>query len=261
MRKSRLLKETRNTNRMLSTQYELLQKTYTDNAMLFHDMNNHLQTIYHMAEDAGNMEIQTYVSRISSPVRDMASILWSGVGIVDAILNDKMKIAAKKGYSVQIDAELPSNTGIAPEDFCTILSNLLDNAIEALDRETAHSPNPPATVTSSNTEAASAPSACNPAVQSQSCSGTDSASPQIKVSLRRINHFLMIRVSNPCTEERLPKKGLFTSLKPDRFRHGWGLKSIKKAVAKYNGNFSCGITAGSFVATAMLFFPREDTDV
>ena len=229
MRRSRLLKETLNTNRMLNEQYEVLQKTYTDNAMLFHDMNNHLQTIYHMAENDGNSQIMEYVSRISSPIREISNILWSGIGIVDAIINDKKKTAERKGYTLWVDAELPSNTGIATEDFCTILSNLLDNAIESLDRQF---------------------------YMSQSSSGENSK-PQIKVSLRRINHFLMIQVSNPCTESPKQQKGLFDSLKPDKQKHGWGLKSIKKSVAKYNGSFSCDVLNDNFIATAILFFPQE----
>ena len=36
--------------RMLSLQYERLQQAWSENAMLFHDMENHLQTIYHLAE-------------------------------------------------------------------------------------------------------------------------------------------------------------------------------------------------------------------
>lgn len=227
MRKSRLLKEALNTNRMLNEQYEVLQKTYTDNAMLFHDMNNHLQTIYHMAENDGNAQIKEYVSRISSPIKEISNILWSGIGIVDAIINDKKKYAENKGYAFWFDVELPSNTGIATEDFCTILSNLLDNAIESLDRQSETSQN----------------------------SSVENFKPQIKVSLRRINRFLMIQVSNPCTEIPKPQKGLFDSLKPDKFRHGWGLKSIKKSVAKYNGSFSCDILDGNFIATAILFFP------
>lgn len=229
MRKSRLLKETLHTNRMLNEQYEVLQKTYTDNAMLFHDMNNHLQTIYHMAEDSGNTQIKEYVSRISSPVREISNILWSGIGIVDAIINAKKKYAESKGYSLWVDVELPSNTGIATEDFCTILSNLLDNAIESLDRQSG------------------IPKDSIP----------DSSNLLIKVSLRRINHFLMIQVSNPCFEIPKLQKGRFDSLKPDKLRHGWGLKSIKKSVAKYNGSFSCDISEGNFIATVILFFPQE----
>lgn len=50
MRKTELLKEAEEKNRLLHRQYVILQKNYAANAQLFHDMNHHLQVIYHLAE-------------------------------------------------------------------------------------------------------------------------------------------------------------------------------------------------------------------
>lgn len=206
-------------NDIWSRQYRLLQKAYTDNAMLFHDMDHHLQTIWHLAAQEGNTGIMEYISGIREPLSELSGILWTGVGIVDAVLNVKKELAEEKGFCLDIDAELPANTGIDAGDFCAILGNLLDNAIESMERQEAGG----------------------------------SAEP-IRVSLRRINHFLMIQVSNPCREQCLEKRGPFRSLKADAARHGWGLKSVKRAVLKYGGSFLCGMEDGRFVATAMLFF-------
>jgi len=220
-------------NDILSRQYELLQKAYADNAMLFHDMDHHLQTIYRLAEEGDNAAVMEYISRIGEPVRELSGILWTGVGIVDAILNEKKQLAGKKGYALDIDAELPANTGIALEDFCTILSNLLDNAIESMDRQLGNGFNGK-DISAGKQEALAGP---------------------IRICLRRINHFLMIRVSNPCREQVRRRKGLFSSVKKDGMRHGWGLKSVKQAVLKYGGTLSCEIERDQFVATALLFFP------
>lgn len=40
-------------NRLLHRQYEILKKNYAANAQLFHDMNHHLQVIYHLAGKRG----------------------------------------------------------------------------------------------------------------------------------------------------------------------------------------------------------------
>lgn len=216
--RNRRLEQAAYQNDIWSRQYRLLQKAYTDNAMLFHDMDHHLQTIYHLAAKEGNTAIMEYISGIGEPVRELSGILWTGVGIVDAVLNVKKELAEGKGFSLDIDAELPANTGIDPGDFCAILGNLLDNAIEAMERQ-----------------------------------GDGGVEP-IRVSLRRINHFLMIQVSNPCREQPAGKKGAFKSRKAETGLHGWGLKSVKKAVMKYNGSFSCEVENGRFVATALLFF-------
>lgn len=216
--KEMLMRETAK-NEILNQQYEMLQKAYSDNAMLFHDINNHLQTIYSLAEKKDHAAIQQYITRISAPTEQLSGILWTGVGIVDAILNAKKELALKKGYQMDINAQLPSNTGITSDDFCTILGNLIDNAIESLDRQ--HIPDTAAT---------------------------------IHVTLRRINHFLIFQISNPCSQLPRRKLDFFLSAKRDFLKHGWGLKSVKRSVIKYNGTFSYGIEGDRFVATAMLFF-------
>lgn len=217
-KQKKLLEQAMYQNDIWSSQYRLLQKAYTDNAVLFHDMDHHLQTIYHLAAEAGDAAVMEYISRIGEPFTELSGILWTGVGIVDAVLNVKKEQAAQHGYVFDIDAELPGNTGIAAEDFCAILGNLLDNAIESMQR--------------------------------QKLKGNEGP---ICISLRRINHFLMIQVSNPCKEQPSVEKGL-RSRKAEAARHGWGLKSVKKAVLKYNGSFSCGLENGKFVATALVFF-------
>lgn len=205
--------------KMLINQYELLQNAWSENAMLFHDMDNHMQTIYHLAGEGKNEEIKQYITRISKPIKQLSGIRWTGMGIVDAVLNTKKMQAGEKGYEMDINAQLPANTGIAQEDFCTILTNLIDNAIESVDREK-----------------------------------NLSKKPVIQVSLRHIHHFLVIRITNPCSRQLRGKWRIFNTSKEDRLLHGWGLKNVRRAVWKYNGSFSCEITENRFAATVMMFF-------
>lgn len=209
---------------MLSSQYEQLWQVWTENAMLFHDMGNHLQTIHHLAQTGQNEEICRYIARIGRPVERLASISWTGVGIVDAVLNAKRQLAGERGYEMDINAQMPVNTGIAADDLCTVLTNLLDNAIESMDRE------------------------------KDGLLRTDRGMLPIKVSLRHIHYFLVIRVANPCLEDKAQKNGFFATDKKDRMRHGWGIKSVRHTVRKYNGSLSLETAQGWFVASALLFF-------
>lgn len=227
MRKREMLRRETQKARMLSSQYELLQRVWSENAMLFHDMDNHLQMIYYLAGEGKCQEIQEYIAHISKPVEQLSGILWTGVGIVDAVLNDKKRLAQEMGCRLDINAQLPVNTGIAEDDFCTILSNLIDNAIESVDRERSQS--------------------------------EDTEPVTIDISLRCIHHFVMICIANPCKQKPGKKRGFFYTAKSDRVRHGWGLKRVQQVVQKYNGTFSCEMKSGQFVASAMLFM-RMDAD-
>lgn len=215
VRRREMLKRETQKVKMLGEQYERLQQTWSEHAMLFHDMDNHLQAIYYLAGEGRCQEIQEYITRISRPFEQLSGILWTGVGIVDAVLNDKKRLAQERGCTLDINAQLPVNTGIAGDDFCTILTNLIDNAIESVGRE-------------------------------QSVPAT------IDVSIRYIHHFVMIRVANPCGREPERKRGIFCTAKQDRLLHGWGLKRVRQVVQRYNGSFDCEVRSGSFVATAML---------
>ena len=207
--------------KMLGSQYRLLLQAWSENAMLFHDMENHLQTIYHLAGEGKCEEIRRYISHISKPVEQLSEVLWTGVGIVDAVLKAKKQLATEKGYAMDINAQLPANTGIAEDDLCTVLTNLLDNAIESMDREKENLPGD---------------------------------TPVIRITLRSIHHFLVINVSNPCIGHSPIGPRLFLTSKKDNIHHGWGLKSVRKTVHKYNGSLSLEMTDGRFTATAMMFY-------
>ena len=150
------------TNQALEAQCKILRETYNANEALYHDMKNHLQAIYFLAEKNHDTQILEYISQISHEIQECTPYVSTGVDIVDAIINHKRQLALEKGISFEANVELPVNTGIASDDFCVILSNLLDNALEALIRH----PQP------------------------------DSS---LRLTIRRIHQFLLIQVTNPCT--------------------------------------------------------------
>lgn len=179
MRKTELLKEAEEKNRLLHRQYEILQKNYAANAQLFHDMNHHLQVIYHLAERGENEKIRSYIAHAARPVQELSGCVWTGVDIVDAIINQKKQLAEEKGYTMDINAQLPYNTGIASDDFCTILSNLLDNCLEAMDRKRRQR-------------------------------GEQPPEGAIQLTLRRINHFYPDSGQQSLSRYPDKKKGLFS---------------------------------------------------
>ena len=151
------------TNQALEAQCKILRETYNANEALYHDMKHHLQAIYFLAEKNHDTQILEYISEISQEIQECTPYVSTGVDIVDAIINHKRQLALEKGISFEANVELPVNTGIASDDFCVILSNLLDNALEALTRQ----PQPDST---------------------------------LHLTIRRIHQFLLIQVTNPCPD-------------------------------------------------------------
>lgn len=203
-------------NQLLEDNYKAINDIYMGNSKLYHDLNNHLNVLYQLLDQGSEEEAKKYIQEISEPILAMSQTTWTGVDVVDVIINSKVEKMKEKGITYEINVEYPKNTNILPHDMCTILANLLDNAIEAV-------------------------------------SGLES-SGSIALTIRKINHFLMIKVSNSCAE----RKGSFDhfpkTTKKNIELHGWGLPSVAGAVEKYNGTLKCTNENNQFIVSIMLFF-------
>ena len=184
-------------NQVLEENYHLLTELYRKNEHLYHDMNHHLQMIYHLAKKNATSESAEYVNSIRAPINELSDTTWGGVDIVDAILNHAVLEAEKQGIEIDVNAEFPKDCSITSDDLCVILFNLLDNAMEACQR----------------------------------CMRKTNRSPRIEVTLRRIHQFVIIKIQNPCIP---PRKlfGIFPSTKADTLHHGIGLRNVREKVEK-----------------------------
>ena len=169
-----------------------------------------------MLEDNKINDAKAYIEKISKPVTKLSKTAWTGIGLIDAILNSKIEKMREYGMDTDINVEFPRNIDIEPHDLCTILGNLIDNAIEAAEK-----------------------------------SGIPGS---IAICIRKINHFTIIQVSNPYTGNEGEYIGLPATTKGDTKLHGWGLLSVADAVKKYNGTLKCKNENNRFIVTAMLFF-------
>lgn len=224
-------------NYILEENYHLLSNLYQKNERLYHDMNHHLQMIYHLAGRLNCPEIQEYVTSIHTPIMELSDMVWSGNDIVDAILNHAHVQAKKNGIHMDINAEYPKDCTISSDDICVILFNLLDNAMEA-------------SLKCDNTRNAANSEGNHKTTEQPE---NKASSPVISVTIRRIHEFLIIKVQNPYNN--LPKKrfGLFTSSKSNTFHHGIGLKNVKEIVEKYHGSLEFETDNMKFTTTALLF--------
>ena len=213
------LKITQTRNQLLEENYQALNDIYTSNAKLYHDLNNHLNVLYQFLEEGEMDEAKKYIREISQPIQKLTKTVWTGVDVVDVIINSKVEKMRNKGISWDIDAEFPKNTNIQPYDLCTILSNLLDNAVEAVER---------------------------------------TGKPgNISLTIRKINYFLMIRLMNSCIGKNNSFDALPKTTKEDKTMHGWGLQNVRETVQKYGGNLKFRQEENQFSVDVMMFFEGE----
>ena len=208
-------------NRMLEEKYQGLNDVYEKNAELYHDLNHHMNALYQML-DTGDLDgAKGYIKEISEPIQSLSREIWTGVDIVDAIINSKIKKMDEMGINHSVQAEFPFNTDITSSDICAVLSNLLDNAIDASEK----------------------------VLQGER---------EVRLVMRRIHQFLMIRVENRCINQSLETEGLPKTSKVDSAMHGWGLRSVNNVARKYGGSLTCSLEDGIFRTDVLLFFSAQD---
>lgn len=147
-------------NTLLSENYKELSEIYRNNSKLYHDLNNHLNVLYQLLNEENINEAKDYIKEISKPILGLSKTAWTGIDVVDVVINSKLQKMNETEIMSDINVEFPKACNILPNDVCTILSNLLDNAIEATQKV--------------------------------------EESKYIKLIIRRAKYFLFIRVSNPC---------------------------------------------------------------
>lgn len=189
---------------LLERDYQALSKTYSDNAKLYHDLHNHIEAIYSCLKQGEVETAVQYCEDLRAPIREISETVWTGDKAIDYLINSKIALAGQMDIRTEINIEYPHNTNIRSVDLVTILGNLLDNALEAAEI-------------------------------------VKIAPPFIRLTIRRINDMLIIKVENSCeSAPALEGSGLQTS-RSDKSLHGWGLKSALSTAERYDGivNTSC----------------------
>ena len=202
-------------NNLLCDNYNALNEIYISNSKLYHDLNNHLNILYQLLEEGKTDDAQAYIKEISKPILQLSKTVWTGIDVVDVVINSKLQRMQELGVTSDINVEFPRHSNILPNDLCTIWANLLDNAIEAVERL--------------------------------------EVDRSISITIRRVNYFLFIRVVNTCSSERQSSDILETT-KENKSLHGWGLKNVRDAVDKYSGIVQFNNDGGKFTANVMLSF-------
>ena len=165
-----------------------------------HDFNFHMQTVYGMLEKEQYQECQNYIHSMLSIVQSSNDILPIENPAISALLNTFQEIAHQKGLKLEVEIhDNLSNLPCTVYEINTVLGNLIQNAIDELERDTE-------------------------------------GSRIIHVLIIKRGNNNMIKVSNYCHKSVEEMKDIFTPGYTTKPKHeGLGLSNASKMVEKYNG--------------------------
>lgn len=184
--------------------YSKLEKKNSELREFRHDFKNHMLCLQALIESNDCEEASQYIRRITNRSYSEPPTFFTGNRIADAILDDKSALAESVGAKLVFDGEIYDR--IPAPDMCIILSNALDNAIEA-------------------------------------CAMISDADKIINVRCIFSKGVQIINISNPAVDT---DDNSFHTTKADKINHGYGLRSIRRTVDMYSGMFSADCSDGVF---------------
>lgn len=186
-------------------QYEELHK-------IRHDLLNKMTVLKSLIENQKYDEANKFFADLNDNINISTSFIDTSNTLVNSILNMESTKAINSKIPIKYHVAIPSELNISPNDLTSLLTNILDNAIEAHKRENINEP--------------------------------------INFSLIYEAPYLYIRSSNKFGEKENIKS--LKSSKKDRKNHGYGTKIIDEIIKKYNGTKNIIVDDNLFIFQGMI---------
>lgn len=197
--------------------FKSLESRHSATIQFRHDIKNHLICIRNLLSAKQYSQAEDYLNSVSHTASLQPSGISTGNLYADAILEDKHRTAFESHISLYIDMQLPADDIIEPIDLCIILSNALDNAIEAC------------------------------------CCITDSNIPKyIKAKSGIHRAYLLIEIENAIQTPHHAQEKPYDDSYSEANVHGIGTINIRAAVRRLNGTVSFTCSNKKFRFCAML---------
>lgn len=121
-------------------QYQQLTEHIEATRRARHDLRQYLLVIQSYIEKNDKETLKTYIEEYQKTLPSAASPIYCKNYAVNAIIHYYIEQAEANGIHTDVTVALPDPLPIAETDFCVLLGNLLENAVEACHQHTGTSP-------------------------------------------------------------------------------------------------------------------------
>lgn len=197
---------------LIAKQTAEIQNMYRQMQEWRHDYRNHIQNMKNRLEADDHSKLEQYLDDLADDLTMADISVKTGNVMADAVLNSKLSVAKQKQISLSVKAHIPEGTPMTNVELCSVLGNLLDNAVEA-------------------------------------CEKLPADDRFMRVYIHKFKEQFYLSVQNSAGEVRR-KNGIFCSDKQGS--HGFGLFRIDRIAKKYSGYVNRQYEKGVFATELMI---------
>ena len=201
---------------LLLENYERLDRHIDETKKIWHDIDRHFSAVSSLASAGEYDELDSYLGHLGHDMKKAKNSFLCDNRLINAILADKFAESERKGIQMSFAGNLPEKLHIQGNDVCSLLVNMLDNAIESCEK------------------------------------APGGKEKTIEVVLGMKNDFVYFSVSNTADGLLPIRGGEFVTSKKDKAKHGYGISIMQRIVRKYDGAFDMIPSENSFLVRAAL---------
>lgn len=200
--------------KMFARQMEIYKTSRKDLVELQHDLKNHIGLLQSYLSGGKIEKAILYLEQLEKRSTAPEQYLKSGNDTVDSILNYMLHRAEALHCKTTVNILVPRDSFMNDFDLNIILSNLLDNALEALEKESERF---------------------------------------LDIKMIYDKNVLSIHISNSFHGKIKTRLGRIQSSKKDKTLHGMGLSHVHRVVQSYGGDLHYSALDGRFTVEIILY--------
>lgn len=199
---------------MYQNQFQIIYEARQDMKQLRHDMKNHFLLVEGYLEKGKYAEAQEYIGQLVEKTASVKEYVNTGNDELDSILNYKLGRADNLNGKVDVKIEVPRERFMSDFDLNMLLSNLMDNALEAIEKTEER---------------------------------------VITVRIKYIKHMLYVSVYNSYNGNVKKEGNKLLTTKAKKEEHGIGMTSIRSIVDKYQGEMTVQTVEDMFKTDIIMY--------
>ena len=178
---------------------EALLESYKTQRRLTHEFTNHTDALALLLQQGDYEGAKAYLSTLTKTIAANTTIMNTHNPLLDALLSKKYEEASRKGVMVYFDLPDLRNMPMDQTDLVIVLSNLLNNAIEA---------------------------------------AAQADPPEVYVRMRKSEDEVVLSVRNRVKKDLNLVDGQLPRISQKGAGHGFGLWNVRDVLKKYGGEYT-----------------------